>query len=720
MSDTGNVDPEGTRTSSDQFSLITSELDRFDKLNFTIPSGVKSIHNNSSIDFYSSIFKQDPWVLNVLRNGLTFDFLSLPSHYQENNNMSALKHMSILREQIFNWENVGSVQRVDVKPLCINPMSVVTQVKDDKIKYRPVIDLSRYLNDLISPQTCSLDDLSYSESWIDRNDWMCALDLSCMYHHVKLHPSMWQYFGFQIVDENGEEIYFVFTVLMFGVKTAVYIVTRLLKPLKIYLHSLAIRFSCYIDDSRIIAKSPELASFQIKFVKRCFELLGWNVNEAKSEMTPTQNLFYLGFYTNTVEMKYYSAHWKLNEIVADISSTVDRAKSNGLSLSCKSLAKVLGRIASLKRSHGNIVNVMTRASQHVLGKAVFHYGWDSSCVLTSDAIFELLYLRNNLFQFNGHPIFESLTPVKIFSHQDVDYYSSQVAKPADFAIFCSDASDSNAFVFEAEKFQVVEDFIFSPTERKLGSGHRELLAVIKALESSAVELKIRQHSLVYWLTDSKNCHSFILRGSRHRHIQTVVLRLKCLELKLCTKIVPVWVPRTDKLLVLADIGSKLGNSTDEWGIDSRTYQYICRYFNVIPTIDCFATSINTKCTQFFSKVPQIDCLAVNFFAQSLSKENIYYICPPVDLIIPVLKHIEHFPGAKGILLVPIWKSAAFWPFLVLRDYFRASIVGSLIVNPSYQAYNEAQHIFKGVKKFKMLALIFNSSNNKIITKSPFS
>jgi len=39
-------------------------------------------------------------------------------------------------------------------------------------------------------------------------------------------------------------------------------------------------------------------------------------------------------------------------------------------------------------------------------------------------------------------------------------------------VFVSDASDKFAFVFEADKLRIVEEFSYSEEERGMGSGHR--------------------------------------------------------------------------------------------------------------------------------------------------------------------------------------------------------------------------------------------------------
>ena len=135
---------------------------------------------------------------------------------------------------------------------------------------------------------------------------------------------------------------------------------------------------------------------------------------------------------------------------------------------------------------------------------------------------------------------------------------------------------------------IIRDFEFSSCEKTLSSSFRELLSVIKFTETY-VPVVPAEDSIIYWLTVSKKLFSFLKKGSRKPHIQREILRIKLYESLHKVYIVPIWAARTDENLVLADLGSKFINSTDEWSIDLATFKMIFNYFRLIPTVDCFAT-----------------------------------------------------------------------------------------------------------------------------------
>ena len=68
---------------------------------------------------------------------------------------------------------------------------------------------------------------------------------------------------------------------------------------------------------------------------------------------------------------------------------------------------------------------------------------------------------------------------------------------------------------------------------------------------------------------------------------------------------------------------------------------------------------NKICDRFFSLIPQTGASGVNFFAQVLYSEEIYFCCPPVSQILPCFKKLVSQPGLTAILLIPDWKSHVF-------------------------------------------------------------
>jgi hypothetical protein len=74
----------------------------------------------------------------------------------------------------------------------------------------------------------------------------------------------------------------------------------------------------------------------------------------------------------------------------------------------KLLALALGKVIAMIRSHGSVLQVLSRSAQHELGAVVHSKGWDSQVLLSPNAIHELSLLKSALVTFNGQNIFISV------------------------------------------------------------------------------------------------------------------------------------------------------------------------------------------------------------------------------------------------------------------------------------------------------------------------
>ena len=140
---------------------------------------------------------------------------------------------------------------------------------------------------------------------------MTAFDLKNQFFHVKLHPDAKIFFGFETTSKSGEQEFFQFNVLPYGLKPAVAIVTKLLLPIKAFLHRFGIRLTLYIDDGRILGKSVQETEAKTMLTLLVLQLAGWNIQWAKTVASPVQSLYHLGFVTNTITMQYSTPPEKL-------------------------------------------------------------------------------------------------------------------------------------------------------------------------------------------------------------------------------------------------------------------------------------------------------------------------------------------------------------------------------------------------------------------------
>ena len=174
-----------------------------------------------------------------------------------------------------------------------------------------------------------------------------------------------------------------------------------------------------------------------------------------------------------------------------------------------------------------------------------------------------------------------------------------------------------------------------------------------------------------------------------------MLKLKIFEKKMILEIVPVWTTRNHSRIIQADIGSKF--SADEWGLSREILQDIFSKFNFTPSIDCFASSEIQICSTFFSKIPQLGSSGVNFFAQSLDDSEEYFCFPPTKLIDQLFEVFVSHPEISGLIIVPAWKSSAFWPVIYSGNWFHPRIKSFLSFKARFVVFNNSNS--GGVRKF---------------------
>ena len=104
----------------------------------------------------------------------------------------------------------------------------------------------------------------------------------------------WKYLGFQWGNVDGQQFY-MFTVLPFGLATACYIFTKLMRPLVKRWRGNGLRAVVYLDDGIVAANGMEAAEQASVNVRQDLANPGFLTHEGKSQWVPSQKISWLGF-----------------------------------------------------------------------------------------------------------------------------------------------------------------------------------------------------------------------------------------------------------------------------------------------------------------------------------------------------------------------------------------------------------------------------------------
>ena len=135
------------------------------------------------------------------------------------------------------------------------------------------------------------------KSLIQKGDWMVKLDLKDAFLSVPIHPTHRKYLRFQWEEQAWE-----FQTLPFGLSSAPYVFTKLLKPAVATLHRLGMRLVLYLDDMLILAQTREMTRECLATALELLLSLGFIINLKKSVLNPTQKIEFLGFQIDSQRM----------------------------------------------------------------------------------------------------------------------------------------------------------------------------------------------------------------------------------------------------------------------------------------------------------------------------------------------------------------------------------------------------------------------------------
>ena len=548
-------------------------------------------------------------------------------------------------------------------PYCCNPLTV-----SEGNKLRLVLDL-RHVNLFTLENKFKYEGIDIVRKLFEQGYYFCTFDLKSGYHHVSIHPDHHKYLGFSWVYKSGITRYFLFTVLPFGLNTASYLFTKLLRPLVKRWRGFGIRSAIYLDDGIYGSTSAQNTVSHTSLITSDLDSAGLTINYPKSVLIPTQVGIWLGFVIDTVTFSFYVPEKKLHKLITLMNDVKNTA-------SARQISKVTGNLMAMKPAIGPLVQLISRKMYSFIDNSPT---WDTPHTISSGVTDEIQFWTSNLYHVNGYKIKDRHSITKVVY---------------------TDASDHSYGGYIVQRLgNTIAHGSFSIDEIDASSTYRELLAVKYVIQSFPQKL---QHQTVLWHSDNFNVSTIINKGSPKDHLQDLALDIFCLSLRHDIKLISKWIPREEN--EEADSISKYVDS-DNWGVDIETFDFIENEFGKL-TIDRFANAENTKLPRFNSRFfcPAVE--TVNAFTANWQGE-FNWLCPPINLIADTLKHAR-ICRCTGVLLVPEWPSSYFWPLLTSNGKsFYSFVTDYRLLDPYFHADCKIKTVFRGFAKFRTLALLID-------------
>lgn len=164
-------------------------------------------------------------------------------------------------------------------------------------KKRFILNL-KSLNKFIDVQHFKLEDLRTAIKLISENCYISTLDCKDAYFLVKIHEDSKKYLRFKF-DSNLYE----FNVLPFGISTAPYVFTKIMKPVAKLLRSKGYLSTFYLDDILLIGNTYDSCLQNINELARLLTSLGFLINMEKTDFIPKTFCRFLGFNIDSINME---------------------------------------------------------------------------------------------------------------------------------------------------------------------------------------------------------------------------------------------------------------------------------------------------------------------------------------------------------------------------------------------------------------------------------
>ena len=604
-------------------------------------------------------------VLEWIQIGYKLPLKYLPDRFSQSNHKSTLTHKSFVSQAVTELLANRCVKQVAEKPYICSPLSVVANAEG---KLRLVLNL-RYLNQFLSQVKFKYKDLKVALLMFNEDNFLFKFDLKSGYHHLDIFEPHQKYLGFAW-ETDGQQRFYVFTVLPFGLSTACYVFTKLMRPLIRYWRGRGLRVVLYLDDGIVAVEGKERAAQESERVQSELLEAGLIVNNTKSCWIPTKSLIWLGFQINLQEGRLTLPDQK----VKSLTKLMQQAKDSR-SIQATALARIMGKIISMALALGPVTRLMTRGLYTVLNA---RRSWCQHLLLTADAMEELSFWLEHIDKFNGQNIWPRASAVRVV-------YSD--ASSTGFGGYCVEHGD-----------QVVTGQ-WSKEETTQSSTWRELRAVRLVLDAICQKVK---NFRVRWFTDNQNVARIILYGSRKPILQEEALAIFVTCVNHHIRLEPEWIPREAN--EFADYLSKLVDY-DDWMLNPTVFKELDSRWGP-HTIDRFADVHNHQLARFNSRYWYPGTEAVDTFTCNWGGENNWW-CPPVHLVPRLLKHAE-VTKAEGTLVVPQWVSAPFWPLLFPDGKKAATFIKQVVELPRQKDLflpgQTGLNIFNGTPNTTVLAL----------------
>lgn len=512
----------------------------------------------------------------------------------------------------------GAISVTRTRPSFLSSLFLVAK-KDGG--YRPILNL-RALNSFVVYHHFKMEGWHTVKSLLLPGDFMTRIDLKDAYLSIPIHPTQRNLLSFL-----WEGICYQWNVLPFGLASAPWVFTKIMKPVVAFFRTLGFRLVIYLDDILVMDQCPQGLREATVRITTTLSQLGFVINNEKSELTPSQNLQFLGFGINTLSMLIQLPLAKRLSLTSEIHHLLSQDR-----VSVRTLSKLIGQLSATIQAVFP-APLHYRSLQRLKREGLQGGSYESLVVLDQETREELAWWLSNIRSWKGRSILEDSVSLLI-------------------------TSDSSAQRWGAICNGTIIEGCWSLLERTRHINELELLAAFLALQSFA---KLLDQGCVTLQMDNTAAIAAINRlGSpRSRHLTHIAQRLWTWCFQRGITVRATHLPGC--LNSEADWASRTRLDLSSWKLMPSIFRKIDHLWGPL-MLDLFADYTNKQLDQYFSWRPDPHSSGVDAFSQEWPP-LLLYAFPPFCLVGKCL-HKMTLGKAGLVLIAPVWPTQTWYPALL--------------------------------------------------------
>ena len=564
----------------------------------------------------------DPWILDTI-TGSRIEFRGVPQQTTAPGeiHLDAGK-TQIMAEEVQKLEEKGAISAVqESEPGYTSSIFLVP--KSDG-SWRPVVNL-KPLNQYVISRHFKMESLKTAKNIIQKGDWLVKLDLKDAYLTVPMHRDHWKFLRFRWKGRLWQ-----FKVLPFGLSSAPYTFTKLMKPVISLLRKLGIRVILYLDDMLIMAESQEEAKRHLATALELLVCLGFVVNTRKSVFSPSQSLEFLGFLLDTQRMVISLPENKLRSL-RKLCSQMARQEKTTL----REIAQLLGMMVA---AHPAILpaplhfRCLERAKSQALRLGL---QYEMEVRLTMEMKADLGWWQTKVARHNGRTL--QITQWDLTIESD--------ASMRGWGASCQGTTTGGPWT-AGEKMNSIN--------------YLELLAAFLALQSFASNMESVR---ILLRIDNITAIAFLNRmgGAHSRLLSDLAVEVWNWCLRRDITIHAEHLPGREN--IRADWESRHMMDSSNWMLHRGVFTQLEELLGPF-SVDLFASRTNAQLPVYCSWRADPTAWAVD--ALSISWAGLYpYLFPPFTLIPACLDKISR-EEVSALMIAPVWPNQLWFPQLLRR------------------------------------------------------